>query len=147
MSTKEERSLVKEELSRRLCRWIAKGFTDVEACYKAKISNQEYIKMRAENQQLQEDYQQALEEQVQWYEKHLRKRAVKGYTEVTKDAKGNVKKSVHKWDTDALLKLLAARNPKYRTAVKASDVTVNFDFAGTLEAARQRLKRLKKVEE
>ena len=135
----------KMKLARRIERSLAKGFTEVEACYRAGITTEDYIKLRAANPEMQTNYQRALDDQTQWYEKVARKRAVKGYTETTKDSKGNIIKTVHKFDSDMLIKMLAARDKRYRTAVKATDVSVNFDFAGTLEAARQRVKKLKKA--
>jgi hypothetical protein len=123
---------------------IAKGYTDVEACHKAGMSTEEYIKLRGTSAELQSGYQRAKDEQIQWYEKMARKRAIKGYIETTYDAQGNVKKSVQKFDNDLLIKMLGARDKRYRTAVKSGEINVNFDFAGKLEAARARVQKLKK---
>jgi len=107
-----------DEMCARIERFIAAGWTDVEACAKAGCSTKDYLKMRGENNVFQERYQTAVEEQIQFYERVARQRAIKGYTEVTK---------------------------RYRTAQKGGEVNVNFDLAGTLEAARQRVKKLKKA--
>ena len=134
-----------DEMCARIERFIAAGWTDVEACAKAGCSTKDYLKMRGENNVFQERYQTAVEEQIQFYERVARQRAIKGYTEVTKDAHGKVIKKVKKYDNELLVKMLAARDKRYRTAQKGGEVNVNFDLAGTLEAARQRVKKLKKA--
>lgn len=133
-------------LSRRIEKSISRGLTDVEACFRAKVAPKDYLKWRGQHPEIREGYERAQDEQVQYYEKVARKRAVKGYTETTFDAQGNIKKSVHKFDSDLLLKMLAARSSKYRTATKTGDVNINFDFAGKLQEARDRVKKLKKAE-
>jgi hypothetical protein len=133
----------KNAVSGRIEHWIAKGFTDVEACKKVGITTRAYLKMRAENEEIEKRYKLALEDQIQFYEKEARRRAVHGYTEVTRDGNGKVLKRVHKYDSDLLTKMLAARDKRYRTAQKGTIGDITFNFGDKLEAARARVKKMK----
>ena len=144
--SKEDTLAKNTALATKIEMFIARGFTDVEACKKAGTTNQDYVRLRGENQDFQAGYQRAMDEQIQWYEMRARKRAVKGYIETTYGPDGKVKKSVKKFDNDLLVKLLGARDKRYRTAVKGNELNVTIDVAGKLEAARARVKKLKKVE-
>ena len=127
-------------------RWIAKGLTEVEACQKAGITTEKYIQMRSESPELQASFQRALDDQTQFYEKEARRRSVDGYEEVTRDGEGNIVKRVRKYDSDLLVKMLAARDKRYRTAQKnGGDTNITFDFGAMLEKNRLRAKKLKNV--
>lgn len=120
---------------------IALGDTVTEACKKSGITVQDYDHIRADNIEAQDGYKRALELQIEFYETELKNRAMNGYDEVTYDANGTAVKTIHKHDNDLLLRLLAARDARYKNG-HTGDTNITLDFGMLLDKAQNRYKKL-----
>ncbi|MGH2612047.1 MAG: hypothetical protein ACRDFB_03235 [Rhabdochlamydiaceae bacterium] len=125
-------------------RLISEGKTKMEACAASKMELSEYEKEIKLNAEAKEGYEQAMRNQVEWLEAQARKQAVEGYVEETQDANGTIIKRVKKFNGDLLMKLLAARDSRYKN--NAGNTQVNIDLGGMMEKARARVKKINHVE-